>query len=314
MTRIGCARLHLCRVGCVASLLCGFSLLVPCPAVADDDEIVIMPGITYGKGDETDLKLDLARPEEIERRIPAIVFVHGGGWTTGSRAAQLQDIKLAALRGYVGVTVSYRLTEPDANGVPRNPFPAQLHDVKCAVRWLRANADRFGIDANRIGAAGGSAGGHLCLLLGVTDTSDGLEGNGGDAHQSSRVQAVVNYFGPTDLAEAYKKSTDGRRYFEMLVSGKPDAVPERYKSASPITYLSKDDPPTLTLHGGDDTLIPVEQARAFDAKAREVGAPHKLVVYSGQGHGFSGETVNVAYRTMFEFFDEHLQPRRRARD
>src|SRR4051812_45788751 len=135
--------------------------------------------------------------------------------------------------GYVAVTISYRLTEPDANNKPRWPFPAQIEDAKCAVRWLRANAAKYHIDPKRIGAGGGSAGGHLSLLLGTTDEKSRLEGNGGNPEQSSRVQCVVNYFGPTDLVRAHATSDSGQKFFEALTGGTPATAAAAYAAASP---------------------------------------------------------------------------------
>ncbi|MEX2288196.1 MAG: alpha/beta hydrolase [Planctomycetaceae bacterium] len=277
----------------------------------DAAEITIEKDVVYGKGGDVDLKLDLARPTQGDGPFPAIVFVHGGGWLGGSRETHEKDIKHAAELSYVAVTITYRLTDPDEKGKPRTPFPAQIEDAKCAVRWLRANAKMYHIDPNRIGAGGGSAGGHLSLLLGTTDEKAGLEGSGGHADQSSRVQAVVNYFGPTDLVRAHATSVGGQKYFETLTGGTPETAAAVYAAASPVTHLSKDDPPMLTLHGSEDKLVPPDQAQLFDAKAKEVGASHTLMILVGQGHGFKGESNDKAYQAMFEFFDRHLKPEKK---
>jgi acetyl esterase/lipase len=186
-------------------------------------------------------------------------------------------------------------------------FPAQIHDAKAAIRWVRANAKKYHIDPNRIGVTGASAGGHLSLLVGLTDPSSGLEGKSGNAGQSSRVQAVVNVFGPTDMKYCYEKSSVAW-IFRLFLGGTPDEAPERYKAASPITYVSKDDPPILTLHGDKDALVPVEQAKALDEKMKGVGAFHTLIVFKGQGHGFGGEDGKQAADATWKFFDQHLKP------
>jgi len=274
------------------------------PARAD---IVEATDLTYGKGGDRELKLDLARPDA-EGPFPAIVFVHGGGWRGGHRAHYRRQVVEAARRGYVAVTVTYRLTEADADGRARHPFPIQVNDVKCAVRWLRANAAKYHVDPERIGATGGSAGGHLSLMLGLTDASAKLEGDGGHPRQSSRVQAVVNYFGPTDMLELHRTTVGGKEIVASFLGGTPDEVRPRYVASSPISYVSKDDPPVLTIHGTADRLVPTDQARLLDKKMKAAGVPHTLLLIEGQGHGFGGEAGAKAAKAAFEFFDEHLKP------
>src|SRR5262245_206551 len=202
-------------------------------------------GLVYGRAGEAELKLDLARPEGAGP-FPAIVFIHGGGWYAGNREGYRSDIKEAARRGYVAVTISYRLmqfNEAEKETTTAAPiFPAQIHDAKVAVRWLRANAGKYHIDPNRIGVTGGSAGGHLSLLVGLTDPQSKLEGESGNPDRSSRVQAVVNVFGPTDMAECYRTSSVAW-IFRLFMGGTPEEAADAYKSASPLTYVSKDDPP-----------------------------------------------------------------------
>ncbi len=154
--------------------------------------IEVERGLVYGKGNGTELRLDLAHPGNGSGPFPALVCLHGGGWKQGNRADLEKTIEALAGHGYVAVTVSYRLS-------PQAKFPAQIEDCKAAVRWLRANAAKYHINPDRIGALGFSAGAHLACLLGTTDPRDGLEGAGGNAAQSSRVQAVVSFFGPTDF-------------------------------------------------------------------------------------------------------------------
>jgi acetyl esterase/lipase len=185
-------------------------------------------------------------------------------------------------------------------------FPAQIHDAKAAIRWVRAHAKKYQVDPERIGVTGASAGGHLSLLVGLTDPSSSLEGDSGNPDQSSQVQAVVNVFGPTDMASCYQKSSVAW-IFRLFLGGTPDEAAERYKAASPLTYVSKDDPPVLTLHGDMDALVPVEQARMLDERMKAVGAPHTLMVFEGQGHGFGGEHGKKAADATWAFFDRHLK-------
>ena len=283
-------------------------------------EVIVEKDIVYGTGGGKDLKLNLARPNHSNGLLPAIVYIHGGGWRYGNRKDYQSAIEEAARRGYVAVTVTYRLSDPDPSGKPRNPFPAQIEDVKCAIRWLRANAEKYHVDANRIGATGSSAGGHLSLLVGTTGTGRGpfaasqangtspnFEGNGGNAGISSNVQAVVNYFGPTDLARLHATSKRAAGLLENLLDGPPEKQAALYKAASPITYVSKDDPPTLTIHGTADPVVPVEQATEFDAAMKKAGASHTLLLLQGEGHGFTPKGNKTAGEATFKFFDAHLK-------
>jgi acetyl esterase/lipase len=273
----------------------------------DPQEISLKVGIIYGLGGGEPLKLDLASPDPAAGELPAIVFIHGGGWRYGDRTAYRSAIVEAALRGYVAVSVDYRLTDPDKSGKPKYPFPACVEDVKCAVRWLRGNAKKLHVDPNRIGVTGDSAGGHLSLMVGLTDASAGLEGKGGNPDMSSRVQAVVNIFGPTDMASLHPASKKAADRLDELLGGPPSHDPELYRVASPVTYVSKDDPPTLTIHGTKDVVVVPEQAAELDAAMKKVGVPHTLLMIEGQGHGFQGKAATAAREETFKFFDEQLK-------
>jgi len=287
-------------------------LATACCCVASDSqsaEIVVEENLTYGLAGETELKLDLARPNG-DVPHPAIVFIHGGGWTNGDRQRYRNSIRRAAKRGYVAVTISYRLMqfdEANKETTTADPiFPAQVHDAKAAIRWLRENAEKYDVDPNRIGVTGGSAGGHLSLLVGLTNPDSRLEGESGTPNQSSRVQAVVNVFGPTEMQACYETSSVAW-IFRLFVGGTPDEVAGQYAAASPLTYVSKDDPPVLTLHGDQDRLVPVEQAKLLDEKMKAAGASHTLMIFEGQGHGFKGEHQQKAMDAMWDFFDQHLK-------
>lgn len=294
----------------LTKLFVAFGVLWLAGNVARSAEIVLEENITYGKAGDTELKLDLARPQG-NGPFPAIVFIHGGGWSGGNRQAYRGQIQEAARRGYVAVTISYRLMKYDEakkETTTADPiFPAQIHDAKAAIRWVRANAEKYSVDPDRIGVTGGSAGGHLSLLVGLTDPASGLEGDSGNSDQSSRVQAVVNVFGPTDMAYCFEKSSVAW-IFRLFMGGTPAEARNRYNAASPITYVSQDDPPVLTLHGDQDALVPVEQARVLDEKMKAAGASHTLMVFEGQGHGFGGEDAKKAADATWEFFDRHLKP------
>jgi len=261
--------------------------------------------ITYGVADGIALKMDIYYPKEASGAVPAVLYVHGGGWITGNKTAGAGVLEIPELvsRGYLVAAVNYRLA-------PRYKFPAQIEDVKCAVRFLRANAATYGIDPERIGAWGGSAGGHLVALLGVTDATAGLEGDGGYADQSSRVQAVVDMFGPSDLTTAFQGANP--RLLER-VFGTTDRYSETVKLASPVTWVSSDDPPFLILHGEKDRLVPLSQSEILHDRLIAASVPATLTVVKNAGHGFApaGGPIDPSRlaitKMVADFFDQHLK-------
>lgn len=295
----------------VASLaLCAVLFL---QLILSAEEIIVEKNVTYGKVGQVELKLDLAKAARGMERRPAIVFIHGGAWAGGSRDSYDGWIKKAARSGYVAVTIDYRLTELD---IPKRrgkvPFPAQIQDCNCAVRWLRATADQHLVDKDRIGVSGGSAGGHLSLLVGMAKDKK-FEGDGGYPEESSHVVAVVNYCGPTDLVSEYNDVVAVQPFLEALCVGSPAERPEFYKLGSPLTYVSKTTPPILTLHGDADDIVPVSQARMLDKALKAAGVSHEMTIYPGAGHDFSGKLdgkKNVsgqAEELMWKFFEKHLK-------
>jgi len=274
------------------------------------DDFVLETDLTYGSADGEDLKLDLARPATGDGPFPAIVYIHGGGWHAGNRSSFRPLAIEAAKRGYVAVSISYRLMKFDqANKettTAKPIFPAQIHDAKAAVRWVRANANKYKIDADHIGVAGGSAGGHLSLLVGLTDADDKLEGESGNPDHSSSVQAVVNIFGPTEMASAHQHSSVAW-IFRLFLGGEPNEAAKLYTAASPVTYIDANDPPILTFHGDQDKLVPIAQAKVLDEKLKAAGVDHTLMIFEGQGHGFSAKYNLQAMDAAWKFFDEHLK-------
>lgn len=284
---------------CLALLLIG--LTSKTSRAAEPAEIVFTPDIVYGKGAGEELKLNLARPKDEQRKnLPCIVFIHGGGWGMGKREMHDEAVREVARRGLVGATVTYRLA-------PQHRFPAQVHDVKCAIRFLRAHADKYGIDPDRIAACGFSAGGHLAMMLGVTQKADGLEGDGGWAEQSSSVRAVVAYFGPVDLA-APDIPKHVHPITAQLIGGSAKEKPEEYKRASPITYVDAGDAPTLMFQGTKDPLVPHTQAyRMLDALSA-AGVPGRGEILVGAGHGWGAAEWKRTAESSFAFLAEHLKP------
>jgi acetyl esterase/lipase len=261
--------------------------------------------VTYGTADGVALKMDVYYPEAAEGAVPAVIYVHGGAWIGGDKreGAGATEIPELISRGYLVAAVNYRLA-------PEYKFPAQIEDVKCAVRFLRANAATYGIDPGHIGAWGRSAGGHLVALLGVTDVNAGFEGSGGYANQSSRVQAVVDMFGPTDLTAIFQGADP---QLLQAVFGTTNRNSDTVKRASPVTWVSSDDPPFLILHGEKDTLVPPSQSKILYERLIAAGVPATLVIVENAGHGFApaGGTIDPS-RTeitvlVADFFDQYLK-------
>jgi|GEM_PF-1296747 len=255
--------------------------------------------LTYSRVLGQDLKLHIAMPNDGADLHPAVIFVHGGGWMLGTPLIYLPFMSEYAKRGYVAVAISYRFA-------PAYLWPSQIEDVKCAVRWLRANAQKYKVDPNRIGANGASAGGHLVALLATTNKSDGLEGNQGYEDQSSRIQAAVADYGAYDLLSG--GSTPMLSMFETIfIGGTAELYPEKYKAASPATYVTKDDPPILLTHGTADPLVPIAQTNLFEQTLKQAGVPVEVLLLENAGHGFLGNDLVRASVAAIQFFDRWLK-------
>jgi acetyl esterase/lipase len=231
------------------------------------------------------------------------VILHGGGWTKGCK----EDLRFVARgfseRGYVAMTVSYRLA-------PQHKFPAPLNDAKCAVRWLRAHAAGYRVDPDRVGVMGFSAGAHLALLMGVTEPTDGLEGDGGYPEQSSRVQAVVNLMGPTDLHRGGWPAVTDQLLADLLGGGR-DQIPAAYWAASPVAYVHRGAAPVLTFHGTNDPLVPYDQAKVLHASLRQARVSSRLETIKGKGHGEDWTRDELVHNVAIiqEFLDKTLAAR-----
>jgi acetyl esterase/lipase len=231
--------------------------------------------ITYCIADGVELKMDVHYPQTMSKPAPVAVYVHGGSWSSGSKSdgfGMTDETELLA-RGYLVVSVDYRLA-------PQWKFPAQIQDVKCAIRFLRANAARFNLDPHRIGAWGNSAGGHLVALLGTTDPSAGFEGSGGYPDQSSRIQAVVDMCGRADLRGM---PADRAR----SVFGATDNNSDVLLRASPITFISNGDAPFLILHGDKDGTVPPPLSQTLYDRLKAASVPATLVTVKNADHSFN---------------------------
>lgn len=262
--------------------------------------VVETKGIEYGNVQGRSLQLDLYQPAGLEGRVPGLIFIHGGAWSGGSRQMYRYYTLRFAQRGYVAATISYRLSG-------EAPFPAAVEDAKCAVRWLRANAATYHVDPDRIAVIGGSAGGHLAMMVGYAADVPELEGQGGHAGVSSRVAAVVDLYGPYDLTTEFARKAGPVRRF---LGGKTyDQAPELYRRASPRHYLHQGAPPTLILHGTIDDVVPIAQSDALAARLAELGVPYVYDRLAGWPHAMDlAQSVNERCQWfMSQFFEQVLR-------
>lgn len=259
--------------------------------------------LTYAKYGDRELQLDLYRPKESKEKLPAIVCIHGGGWRKGTRKGMTNLAQALAARGFVGVTVSYRLSG-------EAKFPAAIQDCKASVRWLRANADKYGIDKTRIGVTGLSAGGHLAALMATSGGVKELEGQGGNADYSSAVQAGVAMGAQSDLMSeriAKLSSVPDNPFYTPFLGDSQQNIPEKYKLASPRHHLDNRDPPLMFMTGElDDPSTHAEETRA---DMKKLGIITGLKVIPKAPHPFLGKQTffDTAVETCEEFFKKHLK-------
>ncbi|MEE2639472.1 MAG: alpha/beta fold hydrolase [Planctomycetota bacterium] len=275
-------------------------------SAATRESLNASPGVTYARYGNRSLEMDLFRPRTAWGPLPAILCIHGGGWAKGNRASHAPLAQAIASRGYVAATISYRLSG-------EAPFPAALHDCKAAVRFLRANADKYGIDSNQIGAIGLSAGGHLTALLATSAGVIELEGAGGHPEFSSAIQAAIPMGAQTDLlsqrtADVSRQPERGTIWRQFLGGSQTDQ-PEIYRLASPLTHLDKLDPPTWLITGEKDD--PSTQAAAFRRKQKALRIDGGLTVLKGAPHGFLGKQqwFDQTIETADSFFRQTLKNR-----
>lgn len=271
---------------------------------ADIESQIDLP---YADTDNPRQKLDLYLPKvrKSDKPLPVIVFIHGGGWKAGDKSSGLGSIARFVQSGdYAGVSVGYRLTD-------EAQWPAQIHDCKAALRWIKANAKVHGLDASKIGVWGTSAGGHLVSFLGTSGDVKELEGTlGKHLDQNSQVTCVVNFFGPENFVTMVTQPstidrTKGNDYPEALLLG--GSVQEREataKEASPVTHVSKGDAAFFTAHGTQDPLVPFAQAQEIHAALQKAGVPSLLQEMTNGGHGFKSPILDGRVK---QFLDLHLR-------
>ena len=239
-------------------------------------------------------RLDLYLPEQINAPLPVILWVHGGGWITGDKAGG-PAIQFAT-RGFAVASMNYRYSQHAI-------FPAQLHDCKAAVRWLRSRATEFMLDAQHIGAWGASAGGHLVAMLGLTAGNEALEGNLGNPDQSSAVQAVVDWFGPTDFLTLGPRETR-----TQFLGGDALEHPDKANAASPVRFVNSNAPPFYIAHGDEDPLVHYSQSVTFAESLEKAGVETTFITVLGGKHGGAKFSRPDEIARLESFFSKHLKP------
>lgn len=257
---------------------------------------VLYKDVVIGKGGDVTLKMDIVTPKEKpEKPLPVIVYIFGGGWNHGTKDDQTNKIAGYVDHGYIGVALEYRLTD-------KTTFPGQLEDCKLAIRYLRANGDKYFMDTDRIGVWGSSSGSHLAALLGTTGDIKELEGTGGWEGYSSRVQAVVDWYGAADFTTEFANNWSS---VSKLLGKNAFAVPDKAIAAMPGTYASKDDPPFLVMHGDKDETIPYYDSVVFAQALKRAGVDLTFQIVKGAPHGFAG--FPDAAVKAWEFLDKNLK-------
>ena len=278
-------------------------------AVPASDAVKFVADVVYATPQRPEgpfeLKMNIAMPpgDAAGAKRPCIVAIHGGAWAAGNRGDLDKLVREMAQAGYVAATISYRL-------VPTDLFPAQSQDCAEAVRFLRTHAAEYGIDPDRIGAVGFSAGAHLAMLLGVCSDADGLWPAAAEGQPSAKVNAVVSFFGPSKL-DAADIPEVSRPLVGRLVGPEPlrdgKTITQRLIAASPITYVTVDDAPMLLIQGTKDPLVPHTQAMLMAEAMTQVGVQGRVELLVGAGHGWAGEELLRTLKITKEFFEKHLR-------
>ncbi len=263
--------------------------------------------VPYAGTDHPRQRLDLLLPKNRagDKPLPVVIAIHGGAWLGGDKRQVLPRLFPYVTSGqYAGVSVGYRLSQ-DAT------WPAQIHDCKAAIRWIRGNAKKYHLDPDRIGVIGWSAGGHLVAMLGTAGDIKELEGDLGEFDdQSSRVTCVVDFFGPADMLTIGDYPSQMKHYApdspeSKLLGGPILENKDKARSASPVAFVSKDDPPFLIVHGTDDPLVPYQQSVSLRDALKKVDVPVALITVEKGGHGgFRNPEID---RRVDAFFDAHLR-------
>jgi acetyl esterase/lipase len=263
----------------------------------------VIRDVKFASAGDTPLLLDLYLPDGGTKPVGLIVWVHGGAWRAGSRDSV--DLQKLTERQWAVASVDYRLS-------PVAKFPAQVHDIKAALRYLRAHALEYGYPPSRFVIAGSSAGGHLAALVGVSNKNRELEGSvGAEPKVSSDVQAIVSLYGASNLTSILSQSTPHGLSvrvpaLDLLLGGQPEAVPEVARLASPVFHVDASDPPLLMLHGDQDNQMPINQSHELEGAYSKLKLPVQLVVVHGAGHGGPAFTTDENLALIDSFLRRQL--------
>jgi acetyl esterase/lipase len=269
----------------------------------------VLRNIPYAGSDNVRQALDLALPlnRTSAKPLPVIAYIHGGAWRSGKKDGGLRRIRGFLQSGtYAGVSIGYRLSQ-------EAKWPAQIHDCKAAIRWIKANAEKHGLDGGKIAVHGTSAGGHLVAMLGTSTGVEAMDGSiGPHTAQDTKVACVVDYFGPTN----FLRMNDFKGRINHDAAGSPESQliggpiqdnKEKTLTADPISCVSKEDSPFLIMHGTEDMAVPYNQSVILHSALKRAGVPSMLLTVTGGGHGIGGGVLNEYVQ---KFIDDHLGNKR----
>jgi acetyl esterase/lipase len=284
-------RLILAALLSLASLVSAAELVIP-------ENVTFERGIEFANPDDQHLQLNLAMPKDAKGELPCVLCIHGGGFRAGKRESYDQLCLTLAEHGYVAATVTYRLA-------PQFQFPAAVYDCKAAVRWLRTNAAKYHVNPARLGVLGGSAGGHLAQFLGVT--ADVAQFQPDVKGESTAVNCVVNYYGPSDFTKSYGASTDAAEVLPLFFGGDLTTKRREHIIGSPLYWVTPAAAPTLLIHGTKDDHVAYEQSTWFLDKMKATTVECERLTLEGAGHGFKGDDAKKAEEAAIAFLDKHLK-------
>jgi acetyl esterase/lipase len=270
----------------------------------------VVPNLTYHRAGGVDLKLDVYRPRDIQGPNPTLMYIHGGGWTNGSKEGSSLTFLPYLEMGWTVVNVAYRLADVAH-------APAAVEDTRCALRWIYRNAEQYGFDKTNIVVTGNSAGGHLALTTGMLTSNVGMERQcpgdrmrawpiGPRNMEPLKVAAIVNWYGITNVTSLLNEGpgTSGN-FTEAWLGSSSDRVAVAAR-VSPVNHIRADLPPVLTIHGNEDSIVPFDQGLRLHEALEGAGVQNKLITIEGGGHGgFTPNQMRDIYTEIKDFLDNH---------